>query len=537
MSRWSLSAFVRLLTGEIRLDLQPLWRVMKAHPEVCLLAIGVGIRVYTYAMNRAMWLDELMLKGNVVEGPVLDFSAGLHSDQLAPLGFLVVERVLAALISGRNHVLRFLPLAAGVGSVFLYLQVARNVLPARAVLVALTLFALSDELNYYSSEFKPYSLDVFFGVATTLLAVISIGRDPSRRAILWLAAIAGTAPWFSFPSAFVIAGCGGLLLLEALLAARFRAAAIYAVIGIVWLDNFAVAYFASRAMLSPDTTMFRFWDFAFLRFGLPPSLDDLSRDGGLLLEVFANPLNLVSPARVQLGVILPLSLLVAGTVSLCRRSPWSFLLLPLPIALALAAATTRHYPFHGRLILVFVPALFLLIAEGTQAVARWLPSRSEIVYKTVLVALLALPSWEALNKAMTGYVRDFNIHGDMRPNVFIDIPVKRPVRRPHHYETKDRSRGGDSSAARQKVGIETRFPPFVADSWAQSPTMVQLAEVSASGSAGRSPRTALRNAWTRCGCEPPCPPPWVNERCCSPSPSPYTPLVVNRWIGPGSSRA
>ena len=43
--------------------------------------------------------------------------------------------------------------------------------------------------------------------------------------------------------------------------------------------------------------------------------------------------------------------------------------------------------------------------------------------------------------------------------------------------------------------------------------MVQLAEVAASGRAGRSPWTALRKAWTRCGCEPPWPPPCRNERC------------------------
>ena len=33
-------------------------------------------------------------------------------------------------------------------------------------------------------------------------------------------------------------------------------------------------------------------------------------------------------------------------------------------------------------------------------------------------------------------------------------------------------------------------PPFMADSWAQRPTMVQLADVAASGKAGRSPLTA-----------------------------------------------
>lgn len=427
MCRPAISAFLSLLTLEIRLDLRGLLRRFLARPELVLAAIGIGIRVYTYARNRAMWLDEMMLRGNIVDTSVFDFSAGLRDDQLAPLGFLVVERGLAALISGRNHVLRFLPMIAGVGSVVLFLRLAPRILSRRAALVAMALFALSDDLNYYSSEFKPYSLDVFFAVAATLLAAESIGQNPSRRTVLWLLAVAACAPWFSFASAFVLAGCGAVLLLDALLAARFRDAAIYGLIGAAWLANFTVSYFASRALLNLATTMFRFWDFAFLRLGFPPTRDDLARDAGLLLEVFANPLNLIVPARVQAGAILPLALLVIGAAALGRRSPRTFLLLAGPIGLALIAAVRRDYPFHGRLILLFVPALFLLIAEGTDLLARRLPSPSNILHGTVLVALLALPSWEAVHNAVAGHIREFNMHGDLHPNVFIDIPEERPA--------------------------------------------------------------------------------------------------------------
>lgn len=42
--------------------------------------------------------------------------------------------------------------------------------------------------------------------------------------------------------------------------------------------------------------------------------------------------------------------------------------------------------------------------------------------------------------------------------------------------------------------MTTFSPSFSADSCAQSPTMVQLAEVAASGKAGRSPLTALKKA-------------------------------------------
>src|SRR6478672_3687004 len=43
------------------------------------------------------------------------------------------------------------------------------------------------------------------------------------------------------------------------------------------------------------------------------------------------------------------------------------------------------------------------------------------------------------------------------------------------------------------------------------PTIVQFTDVSASGMAGRSPTHAIRKLCTRCGWEPPCPPPCRNE--------------------------
>jgi hypothetical protein len=156
----------------------------------------------------------------------------------------------------------------------------------------------------------------------------------------------------------------------------------------------------------------------------PPARDGLLKSAGLLLEVFANPLNLLSPAGSQIGVVLPLFLLIAGGVWWARRSAPTLLLLAIPIALAIVASVSRRYPFHGRLMLELVPALFLLIAAGTEWMARRFPARSGIVYKTVLLVLLAFPCWDACSSNLTRRNRDFNPHGDLHPNVFIDIPVK-----------------------------------------------------------------------------------------------------------------
>jgi hypothetical protein len=402
---------------EFRLDLRAIVRFVREHPEAVILGLGALFRVVTYLWNRAMWLDESSLRYNVVDVPILRFSEPLSGDQMAPMGFLIAERALASFVGSRNYVLRSLPLAAGIAGLFLFSRLAVRVLSRRPAIVALMLFAFSDDLIYYSSEFKPYALDLAFGLGIGLVTVESLGRAPSRRRIAWMGILLVVSPWFSFASIFVVAGCGIVLLADA---REARSALLWIVMGLGWLANFAIAYQASRALLSPYTTMYFFWDFAFLPLGLPPTSDGLLKSAGLVLEVFANPLNLLTPGGWRVGVILPLLLLVAGGFSLARRSWRFFLLLGSPIALAMAASVTRHYPFHGRLLLELVPAVFLLIADGTEWFAHQFPSRGELAYKTLLVVLLAYPSWDAVYQCTGRRERPFNRHGDLHPNVFID---------------------------------------------------------------------------------------------------------------------
>ncbi len=431
MSSPTLPGPTPLWKRELRIDWQPMVRTAREHPEAILIGLGVALRVVTYLWNRAMWLDELSLRGNIVDKPVLDFFEPLWNDQLAPLGFLVAERVIATFVSTRNYALRLIPLAAGIASIFLFAQLARRVLPRRPALVALALFALSDDLIYYSSELKPYMIDLAIGLAITLGTVRALGGEPTTRLLTWMAVLLAIAPWFSFASAFVVVGCGLVLVVDAALARRGRIATLWLIVGFAWLADFAIAYRASQALLSLYTTMYRFWDFAFLRIGVPMTTEDLSKTANLLLEVFVNPLNLLCPDGVQLGVILPLGLFLLGIPALTRRSWRVWVLLSGPIAMAMAASAARRYPFHGRLILELTPAFFLTIAAGTEAVARRFPGAGSLVYRTVLIVLLTFPTWDALSNCTSRRIRPFQIHGDLHETVFIDQDLrKKPGGRP-----------------------------------------------------------------------------------------------------------
>jgi hypothetical protein len=164
--------------------------------------------------------------------------------------------------------------------------------------------------------------------------------------------------------------------------------------------------------------MYLFWDFAFLPLN-PFSREGFAKAAGILLEVFVNPLNLVAPIWPWVGVILPIALMLVGGLSLSRRC-WAVAgVLILPIALAMIASALQRYPFHGRLILELVPAFFVLIAEGTEAVYGIDRGRTKLVYKAVLVLLLAYPCLTAIYRSMENRPRDFNRHGDLQYNQFM----------------------------------------------------------------------------------------------------------------------
>ena len=66
------------------------------------------------------------------------------------------------------------------------------------------MFALADDLIYYSSEIKQYSSDV--AIALGLLLYVFISDKCCARSYVTFAFLGCLAVWFSFPVVFVVAG-------------------------------------------------------------------------------------------------------------------------------------------------------------------------------------------------------------------------------------------------------------------------------------------------------------------------------------------
>jgi hypothetical protein len=409
-------------------DFARLWRFLKANPFGVVVWLGAFLRLIVYRDGRAFWLDESSLWGNLAGKRIFDFSGPLAGDQLAPIGFMISERALMSIIGTSRYACRLIPLCCGIGSLFLFERLAQRVLSPRPALLALALFAFSDDLIYYSNELKPYSTDLAVGLAISLAAV-SVGAElPSWRRCLGLAILVVLAPWFSFASTFMVAACGLALVVDAARSSRFRALAVWLAMGTAWLLSLAVSYRASAALLSPYTTMYIFWDFAFLPlWPLPLSLQRAEASAGIILEIFVTPLNLVAPFLPRIGVILPAVLWLLGMLRPERPSWKAWLVVVLPIGLAIIASALKRYPLHGRLILELAPSFFLLIADGTEAVRARDPTRQKLVYKAVLILLLFYPCLVGVKNSISVPLRDFNRHGDLRRNLFMASDPSRSI--------------------------------------------------------------------------------------------------------------
>ena len=378
------------------------------------LAIGVGVlfRLAGYLPGREYWMDESSLVHNIRNLSPAGFFGPMMNQQLAAPGFLVALWTSGRLFGDNHYAMRLIPLLGGIGGLFLFLALARRSLPPRAVLPAVVMFACSNDLIYFASEAKQYSTDVASGLACLLLG-LTVGSRPltaSRAALLatWGASIV----WFSHPSIFVLAGVGIVGLARAVEARDWRWAGLWLAVGASWLGSFAGVHAVSTRQLGGSDQMWRFWDFAFPP--MPPrSAWDATWVFRRLAYYFINPLNFDAPFGVRISALPAIGLALVGVVRLWRLDRRRFALLMLPVALTLAAAAARLYPFHGRVVLFLAPIPLLAIAAGLDRV-REIRGRG-VLYYGLATMVLAVPALVAIGQVIEPS-SSHNGFGDLHPH-------------------------------------------------------------------------------------------------------------------------
>jgi uncharacterized membrane protein len=343
------------------------------------VAVGVALRLVQYLGNRSLWLDEILLSESFINRSLAQLARlPLDEGQVAPLGFVELERLQVALFGHGERALRFWPFVASIAGLVLFAGLARRVIPEMAAGATL-LFAVSPPLVYYTAEVKPYGLDVLFAVVLALAAITLVEKDVTPARWWQVAVIGMVAPWLSLTAVFALAAAALIVVAHASARDWRRAAAL----AIAWGASAGASLLDVRRRMDSDTAayMHQYWAAGFFPFP-PRSLHDLKWPvhfaRSLLEEVFAFPV-----------ALLLVALATVGALYMIRRRRSAALATLLPLVFALGASALHAYPLEGRLALFLAPLAILAVASAIGLVSRAPRFGSPAAVATLLALVVA----------------------------------------------------------------------------------------------------------------------------------------------------
>ncbi len=346
---------------------------LRDRPDVLswmIVALGAVLMTWQYLAARALWLDEAYLVFNLKYLSAHQLLGPVYFSQLAPVGWLLLEKVMFDLWGHLEYALRLLPLAMGLAALALFRDLTFRLLKPAGALAALAALALSPWVHEYVVDVKPYSADILMTLAVLRLGLpMTEERTASlgRLLALAVAGLAGVA--MSFPIVYVLGAVGGILFLQFAVQRRWRDAIVVAVASALWLAAFGALYLLvykvqTRVGTLADAGHEHFFQRSTFGPFPPKSLGDLvwyaKWSANLFIYYFTGY------AAVPAGLAC-----LAGFIGFWRRSIWLALMLLAPIALALLGAAAAHaYPLYGRYAIFYAPVLFLFAGAGVDQLAR-----------------------------------------------------------------------------------------------------------------------------------------------------------------------
>ena len=325
-------------------------------------ALGFLIRIRQYLINRSLWLDEAYLSLNIIHRTFAELWHPLDYHQGAPIGFLLLQKASVSLFGTSEYALRLVPLLAGVFSIFVFYKLANRTIAPTAALLAVTLFAISPPLIYYSSEVKQYSSDALIALLLCYLTVVAAESEWKLVYVALVGSVGSIAVWVSHPSLFVLTGTGTAACIILIARKEWHKLAGVSAALLLWLISFMVCYLILLRKLAHDPLLLGYWQSNFMPFP-PRNVTDLKWFEDSFFGFFATSAGLRFSGLAALVFIL-------GCISLFKRNRVVTLLLLSPALPTLVASGLHKYPFGGRLTLFLVPIALLLMAEGAEAIRR-----------------------------------------------------------------------------------------------------------------------------------------------------------------------
>jgi len=351
-------------------------------------SLGVVLRAWAYLRDTSLYLDEILLSRNILDLPLRRLlTQPLALDQVAPRGFLLIERLCVVLFGPSEMALRLFPFLCGIASLLLFQRLVERILPPIGAAMALFLVAIGVPFLRFGAEVKQYECDLLSAILLPLLVLILLEREAPRQRFV-LTGLAGfLVIWFSQASVLVMAGLGVALALEWTTSrARNLGRALFITIPL-WAAASLVAVVAGLRSMTPSTKRYMndFWAGAYLP--LPFRSDS---GAAWISQRFVELFSDATLLRYRWPLVF-VALAVVGIAVTWRRNRRTAWILCGPSAVALAAAISHQYPFRGRLSFWLLPTAVILVAAG----AEWIRAKASVLHPTVgavfVCSMLVLP--------------------------------------------------------------------------------------------------------------------------------------------------
>lgn len=356
--------------------------------------VGAALAARQFFARASLWVDELAIVRNLEDRTVDELlTQPLDYDQVAPAGFLLVQKILGELGGYAELSVRAWPFASALLTLALVARLALALIPGPAALLPPLLLGLSALQVAMAAQAKQYASDGAVMAALLLLAVTPPGARTGRRWRAGALALGIVGPWLSQTALFALPAAALALLLDERAHLRRPGRWTMATIA-AWAASGLAALLASRARVAPGTLAYMrdYW-----RDGFPPA-----PTSWLALKWWPYSLRmLVADVSNGAASYLLVALAALGALVLWRRARRDAVVLLVPVLGVWAAAALRQYPMLDRLTFFLAPIVVTLIGVSAGAIAARLGGGAAATSATL--ALLLAPSVLELSRHLPPY--------------------------------------------------------------------------------------------------------------------------------------
>jgi len=356
---------------------------------------GATLSSIQFFGHSSMWFDELTCALNVQHHTYYQLATqSLDYNQVAPIGFLLLEKFATSLFGENDFAFRFFPWIWSLVSLVFFLDVARYFFKGPALVAVFILFAGSVSHWFYAGEAKQYSGDITAAVFLVWSGLQLMKEKISQSKLGIIAGLGFILIASSLPAIVIAPFVLSIILMGLLKKDISISKKHFLIISISWAGACAWGAYYAKFVISGKVSgaMSAYWSRGFA------PLDSFGRYLKWIYITLADELSyfltfwmtdVVPQITIVSKVLLLLS--IPGTVFLAKKYKAATLLLFSPLLVALFLATARILPFDNRVsIYATWPFIFSGIA-GLTALQNWLPLLFRPVTSIALSLIIALP--------------------------------------------------------------------------------------------------------------------------------------------------